>query len=172
MRLQENELALRRYLPEDRDRLVLLANNPNVAKYLADRFPSPYYRENAESWIKMARAEKRVCNFAVEWRGELIGGAGLVPLEDMHSGTAEIGYWLAEPYWGVGLATRVVALLAPYGLEELLFIRLQAMVFAENAPSMRVLEKNAFRREGVMRKHIRKNGTIHDAVLYARLRNP
>lgn len=169
---EDPDLKLRRFRPEDRVALARLADNPNVSRYLKDRFPSPYSLSDADTWIALAKAESRPCNFAIEWRGELIGGIGLEPMDDINSGTAEVGYWLGEPYWGKGLAARAVALLIPIAFEEHLFIRLQAQVFSENTASMRVLEKNGFVREGVLRKHARKRGAIHDQVLYARLRNP
>ena len=171
MRLVSGDLALRRFRHEDRECLAALANNPNVVKFLALRFPHPYRLEDADVWIRIAMDETRICNFAVEWRGEFVGGIGLVPLADIHSGTAELGYWLGEPYWGKGLASRAVALLLPHAFGELLFVRLQAEVFAGHSASMRVLEKNGFVREGILRKHISKNGVVTDAALYAKLRN-
>lgn len=161
---------LRRYRPDDLDDLVRLADNPNVARYLADRFPHPYRREDGEAWLKVAAAETRPCNFAIEWRGKFVGGMGLEPCRDIFAGTAEVGYWLGEPYWGRDIVSRALADLVRVGFDDHLFLRLQAHVFAENIASMRVLEKNGFEREGVLRKHIRKNGVIHDAVLYAKLR--
>lgn len=171
MRMQSTTLAIRQFETDDREVLARLAGNANVARFLAKRFPHPYSLSDADEWIALTRTETRPCNFALEWKGELVGGIGLVPLSDIHSGSAEIGYWLGEPYWGKGIATRAVDLFLPYAFDELLFIRLQAIVFAQNPASMRVLEKNGFVREGVMRKHIRKNGVVTDAVLYAKLRN-
>lgn len=171
MHILSNDLILRHFYPEDAPRLAQLADNPRVARFLKDRFPHPYRLEDANGWIALTQSETRPCNFAIEWRGELVGGAGLVPLQDVHSGTAEIGYWLGEPYWGLGIAAKAVKMLVAYAFDDLLFIRVQAGVFAENTASMRVLEKNGFVREAVMRKHVRKNGVVMDAVLYAKLRN-
>lgn len=172
MRMESGDIAIRNYRNDDREQLAGIADNPNVARHLANRFPHPYTLADADAWLALTGLETRPCNFAIEWRGELAGGIGLDPLSDIHSGTAELGYWLGEPYWGKGLASRAVGLLLPYAFGELFFIRLQAKIFAENRASMRVLEKNGFVREGVMRKHISKNGIVSDAVLYAKLRNP
>lgn len=163
----DGDLTLRRFRREDRDALVTLGNNPSVSRFLTDRFPHPYRQKDAEAWLATVESEARICNFAIEWREQLAGGIGLIPLADIHSGTADIGYWLGEPFWRKGIATRAVAALLPYALTELLFIRLQALVFADNRASMRVLEKNGFTREGILRKHVRKNGVVSDAVLYA-----
>lgn len=169
--LRDDDLILRPYRPGDRDDLVRLADNPSVSRGLADRFPSPYRPEDAEAWIGLTSAEERPVNFAAVWQGTFVGGAGLIPLADVNRQTAEFGYWLGEPYWGRGLGSRAAALLAAYAFEEFSFIRLQANVFAWNQASMRVLEKNCFKREGILRKHITKNGRVMDAIIYARLRD-
>lgn len=171
MELRDGELLLRRYRPGDREALALLANNPEVSRYLMDAFPHPYSLADADAWIAAASAEARLCNFAVEWEGRFAGGIGLQPMADVHSGTSLVGYWLGEPYWGGGLASRALRLITAYAFGELLFIRLQAGVYDGNSASMRVLEKCGYTREGVLRKHVRKNGVIMDAVLYAKLRN-
>ncbi len=165
-------LRLRPFAWEDREDLVRLGNNYNVSRWLANLFPHPYTLEDADVWITNNLDGTVRHNFAIELWGELAGGIGLRPMADIHAGTAEIGYWLGEPYWGQGIMTRAVAAMSSYGLDELLFVRLQAEVFAGNMASMRVLEKNGYVREGVLRKHIRKNGAISDCMLYARLRNP
>lgn len=169
--LRDADLILRPYQPGDRGDLVRLADNPNVSRGLADRFPSPYRPEDADAWIELTSAEERPVNFAVIWQGNFVGGAGLIPMADVHSGTAEFGYWLGEPYWGRGLASRAAALLTAYSFAELPFVRLQAKVYSWNTASMRVLEKNGFVREGVLRQHVTKRGQVFDAVIYARLRD-
>lgn len=171
MELWDGELLLRRFRPEDRDALAALADNIKVSQYLNDSFPHPYTVNDAEGWIASASAESRLCNFAMECDGRFVGGIGLQPMADVHSGTSLVGYWLGEPYWGRGITTRALRLITAYAFDELLFLRLQACVFAGNPASIRVLEKCGYVREGVMRKHVRKNGVIMDAVLYAKLRN-
>ncbi len=171
MEMVGNDVVVRRWRESDRERLVELVNNKNVVQYLANRVPYPYTLKDADEWIALTKTETRPCNFAVEWQGDLAGCIGLDPLGDVYSGTAEIGYWLGEPYWGNGIMTRAVRLVTKYAFDELLFVRLQAGVFSINPASMRVLEKNGYIREGVLRKHVRKFGVIHDYVLYAALRS-
>lgn len=172
MELACDDLVLRSYVTADRDSLALLGDNRNVSKWLMNAFPYPYRLEHADAWIAFAAAETPQMNLAIVRDGTLLGGIGLKPLADVHAGTAEIGYWLGKPYWGQGIVGRAVRCMVEYAFDELLFVRLQAGVFAGNAASMRVLEKNGFVREGVLRKHVRKDGVITDAVLYAKLRNP
>lgn len=167
----KNGLRLRRFHLSDREVLRQLADNPNVSRYLAPRFPSPYTLEDADSWLALTQSETQPLNFAIEWQGQLAGGIGVEPHAGLFTGTAELGYWLGEPYWGQGLMLKAVELLIPYVFNELPFIRVQSIVFAENHNSMRVLEKSGFSKEGILRKHISKNGVVTDAVLYAKL-NP
>ena len=163
-------MTLRRFRHQDRDALVALGDNPRVSQHLTLRFPSPYRVEDAETWLELTGAEPVAHNFAIEWQGRFVGGIGLEPLGDVFSGTAHLGYWLGEPYWGKGLAVQAVALLVPHAFGTLGFARLQAFVFGENTQSMRVLEKSGFTREGVLRGHVRKNGAVMDAVMFGRLR--
>ena len=167
--LSSGELSLRPFREDDRNILVQIADNQNVSKYLAPRFPYPYTLEDADDWLAMTRNEEPPLNFAIEWRGQFVGGIGLEPHSGLFARTAELGYWLGEPYWGRGLTAKAVELIIPYAFGDLSFIRLQAIIFFENHQSRRVLEKNGFIKEGVLRKHISKNGVITDAMLYARL---
>ncbi len=171
-RFQDGDVVVRPYGEQDRADLPRLGNNPAVANYLSMIFPHPYTDADAAEWLEITAAQDPVMDFAIEYRGALAGGVGLRPLPLDHSGTVELGYWLGQEYWGMGIASRAVGLILPYALDELLYIRVHALVHAPNVASCRVLEKNGFEREGVLRKLIRKNGVIRDAVIYSRLRNP
>jgi RimJ/RimL family protein N-acetyltransferase len=169
--LIDNDLILRRFIQADRDALAKLADNANVSKYLTDRFPYPYTLKAADDWIAKVGLEREPHNLAIEWKGQFVGGIGLEPLNDVYRQSAEIGYWLGEPYWGNGLASIAVALWTNYSFSNLPYIRIQANVFAPNKRSARVLEKNGFACEGVLHQHITKGESIYDAILYARLRD-
>lgn len=99
----------------------------------------------------------------------LAGGIGLLPGEDVHTGTAEIGYWLGEPFWGRGLMTGAVGAFAGHAFETFRLRRLYARVLEWNPASMRVLEKNGFALEGRLRRSAIKDGEIADELLYAKL---
>jgi [ribosomal protein S5]-alanine N-acetyltransferase len=164
------DCVLRPFAPGDEPALARHANNRAVWLNLTDEFPYPYTLEEAENWVKLNVEAPTQNNLAIVVAGELVGGIGLKPLAGIYRYTAEIGYWLGEAYWGRGLASQAVAALATHSLEYLGFRRLQARVFAYNPASMRVLEKNGFAREGVLRLGACKNGQMVDEHLYARLR--
>src|SRR5688572_7881937 len=106
-------LTFRNWRSRDVEALCKYANNRNIWLNLLDRFPNPYTRRDAERWIDLNNATlSPPVNFAIELEGEAIGGVGLHRQQDVHSGTAEIGYWVAEPFWGRGIATAAARFIA------------------------------------------------------------
>ena len=91
--------------------------------------------------------------------------------EDIHRRSAEIGYWLGETYWNRGIVSEAVRALAEYSFRLFDLARVYAQVFAANPASARVLEKAGFTFEGRLRAALCKRGEIHDALLYASVRD-
>jgi len=108
---------------------------------------------------------------AVEVEGVAAGGIAVTLLDDVYHRTAEIGYWLGEPFWGRGIMTDAISAIVPVAFERFAIVRLQAGVFATNPASMRVLEKCGFVREAVLENAITKNGFVMDEVMHARFRD-
>ncbi len=137
--------------------------------------PYPYSEADADAWITKRkehaqRAGKEV-SFAIrEASGKMIGAVGADSFEPGTTHRAEIGYWLAKPYWGQGIMTDVVGAYIRYAFDELKLVKLVAHVFEFNAGSARVLEKNGFKFEGRLRKHYQKNGELFDARAYGLLK--
>jgi ribosomal-protein-alanine N-acetyltransferase len=154
----------------DKPALLRHANNRNVWRNLADRFPHPYTDADADGWLTKISQAPGALRWAIEVEGEAVGGIGAEPGEGIFAKTANFGYWLGEEFWGRGIMTAAVRGTANYALEALDLARLESPVFEWNPASMRVLEKCGFQREGVKRKGIFKDGEIIDAVVYARLR--
>jgi RimJ/RimL family protein N-acetyltransferase len=137
--------------------------------------PHPYAEADADWWIhqrieQAARIGIEV-SFAIRDGGErLIGVVGADHLEPGTTHRAEIGYWLARAYWGQGIMTDVVRAYARYAFADLQLQRLTAHVFEFNTGSARVLEKNGFKLEGRLRKHINKDGRLLDGRFYGLLK--
>lgn len=165
-----SEIRLRIFTPEDAEHLAVIANNPKVAANLRDAFPCPYAREDAVKFIADAMAANPTNRFAIEWKGQHVGNVGIFPGEDIYRLSAEIGYFIAEPYWGKGIATEAVRQIVEYGFSTLGMIRIYAGVFAYNPASMKVLEKCGFQKEGIARNALIKNGKIWDEHRYAIIR--
>jgi RimJ/RimL family protein N-acetyltransferase len=105
--------------------------------------------------------------FAMVVDGGPAGGIGFFPGADVERFSAELGYWLAEPYWGRGITVEAVRLISKYAFEECNLLRLFALPFADNARSIRVLEKAGYTREATLRASSVKYGRIRDQALFA-----
>lgn len=139
------------------------------------RIPYPYTEADFDRWMAIdaeatAKHGQPVFFAIRESGGGLIGGVGLELGEGPNAHLAEIGYWLARPYWGRGIMTSVVAATCAHGFAEFGLVRIEAHVFDFNDASARVLEKNGFALEGVLRKFRCKDGRYLDAKLYALVR--
>lgn len=170
LRLDCGACVVRDWRAADKSSLVRFANNRNVWRNLAHRFPHPYTDADADAWFSHLATRPRRTSWAIEVDGLAVGGIGADIDEGIWCHNANFGYWLGEPYWDRGIMTAAVRATSNYALEHLDLLRLEAPVFEWNPASMRVLEKCGFQREGVLRKSISKDGQVIDAVLYARIR--
>lgn len=162
---------VRQWRKTDADALVRHANNFNVAKNLRDRFPHPYTRKDAVAFLKHAVKAEDPSNLAIEVEGAVVGSVGYVPGRDIERYSAEIGYWLGEAYWGRGIASEALRLVTAHAFGEMRYLRLFALPFADNAASIRVLEKAGYTSEGVLRASSVKFGQPKDQIMFARI-NP
>jgi ribosomal-protein-alanine N-acetyltransferase len=84
--------------------------------------------------------------------------------------TMELGYWIAEEFWGKGIAAEACRALLSHVVGEFEPERIQARVIAGNSSSCRVLEKLGFQREGMLRSALLRRGNFEDLLIYAILR--
>jgi len=171
MELIGARVTVRAWRSNDAPSLARHANNQNVARQLRDRFPHPYTTAGARQFIQLAAGARPTTTFAMVVDGEAVGGIGFFPGADVERFSAEIGYWLAEPHWGRGITVEALQLASKYAFEVCNVLRLFALPFADNAQSIRVLEKAGYTREAVLRASSVKQGQIRDQALYA-LVNP
>lgn len=98
---------------------------------------------------------------------QLIGHIALYSIKRLPYSSAFIGYSLDERYVGRGIATEAVALLLKLAFEQLHLHRVEAYIAPDNFPSIRVIEKNNFKQEGLLRKLLYINGLWIDHYQYA-----
>lgn len=168
--LRGDGFVLRSWRPDDLDALLQHANDIRIVRGLSDRFPHPYNREHGERFLAGDVVDLRDPVFAIEVDGQACGGIGARPGQGERRHGAELGYWLGHSLWGRGLMTQVVALYAPWVMEQLALHRLQATVLDNNPASARVLQKNGFEEEGVQRCAVVKFGELHDLRVFVKVR--
>lgn len=144
-----------------------LADNPAIAKNLRDVFPHPYTLADAVDFIELAGKGVFGHTFGIFNDDILVGIGSIVPQQDIHKINGEIGYWIGEPYWHKGFATKAAELLTSYAFKELKLLRVFAGVFENNVASMKVLEKTGYKLEAVLKSSIVKDGTVLDEYLYS-----
>ena len=94
-------ISLRPLTTADAKILAQLANNKKIWDGVRDHFPFPYTLDDARDFIERKVGEVPVYTFAIfNQEEELCGVISLVPQEDVYRISAEIGYWIGEPYWG------------------------------------------------------------------------
>jgi len=160
-------VTLRAWRSADVASLVKYANNPNVARQLRDRFPHPYTAADARQFVQATSKDRPTTGFAITVNGEAVGGVGIAPGADVERFSAEVGYWLGEPFWGRGLTLDAVRLISGYAFTTCNMLRLFALPFADNLQSTRVLEKAGYTREAILRASGVKDGVPKDQALYA-----
>jgi RimJ/RimL family protein N-acetyltransferase len=165
--------TLRPWRISDRDSLLRHANNRHIWRNLRDRFPHPYDEAAAAAWLGFAAGDPPPEGaWAIDVGGEAIGGLGLDRQPDVNRCGAEIGYWLAEPFWGRGIATSAVRTATAHALSQAELWRVFAPVFPWNSASRRVLEKAGYTLEATLRRSGVKDGIVIDELIYARTRDP
>jgi RimJ/RimL family protein N-acetyltransferase len=147
--------------------MARLADNRKIWLNLRDAFPHPYAVRDAREFIKMARTRTPETMFAIAVDGEPAGGIGFVLHPDVERVSAEIGYWLGEPFWGRGIAAQALAAVTRHAIGTHALTRMYALPFARNAASCRVLEKAGYVLEARLRRSAIKDGVIIDQLQYA-----
>ncbi len=162
-------MELREWSYEYAGEIVRFANNKKIADNLRNIFPYPYTDENARQFIEfcMNTPEEKAVNRAIFYNDKVVGSISLTFGEDVYAKSAEIGYWLAEEYWGRGIAADAVREMCHIAFEQFDMARVYATVFSYNKGSCRVLEKCNFLLEGVLRKSVFKNGQLFDSYMYS-----
>lgn len=134
--------------------------------------PFPYTEQDGKEFISamLAVDENDIFAFAITVSGKVIGSIGAFRQGNIHRKTAELGYYIAEEYWGNGIMTEAVNQLCDYVFSHTDIIRIYAEPFAYNIGSCRVLEKAGFQYEGTLRNNAVKNGKVLDMKMYSKLR--
>jgi [ribosomal protein S5]-alanine N-acetyltransferase len=166
MELSSGSVRLRHFRKSDAERMALLANNPGIGKNLRDGFPYPYTVKDARNFLKKYRNFPSF--FAIEYNEEYVGNISLLPLDNVYRKTAEIGYFLGEPYWNKGIMTIAVKLITDFGFKSG-FARIHTGVYEYNPASQKVLQKNGYILEGIFRKNVFKDGKLWDEIRFARI---
>lgn len=163
-------MEFREYNPEYAERFAEIRNNPNVLNNGYDKTPNPFLKKDAVDFINLQLEKTPPQRFLIFCDNELAGEIGITIQDDVHRLCAEMGYFIAEPFWGKGLATRAIKKMTEYTFATFEVIRIIAGVFDFNKASMKALEKNGYYLESIRKKSVIKNGQIIDDYIWVKLK--
>ena len=147
-------------------------NSRKVQDNLRDGIPYPYQPQDAKNYIDkiLTAGEDSVYAFAVMLSGKVIGSISVTRKDNVHRYTGELGYFIAEKWWGRGIATEAVKKMCEFIFSKTNIMRIYAEPYATNEASCRVLAKAGFTLEGVLRNNAFKNGKLIDTRIYSLVR--
>jgi len=164
-----HRINLREWNTGDAPDLAVAINNKKILDNLRDGIPYPYTEKDAAEFIAATLSAEKDAQytFAICLDDKAIGCIGVFRKDNVHRYTAEMGYYIAEPYWGIGIMTEAVRQMCAYIFENTDIVRIFAEPYAHNNASCRVLEKAGFQYEGILRQNAFKNGQSADMKMYA-----
>ena len=163
---------IRKWELSDAKDLAAALSNKKVQDNLRDGLPYPYTVQDGKEFISamLSADENETFAFAITVNNMVIGSIGIFRQGNIHRQTAELGYYIAEEYWGKGIMTEAVKQICEYVFANSDIIRIYAEPFAYNIASCRALEKAGFQYEGTLRSNAVKNGKVIDMKMYSLLK--
>ena len=167
------DCRIRKWELADAKNLAAAVSNRKLQDNLRDGLPYPYTEQDGVDFIStiLSADENETFAFAITTEGKVIGCISVLRQGNIHRLTAELGYYIAEEYWGKGIMTKAVKQICKYVFDNSDILRIYAEPFAFNAASCRVLEKAGFQYEGTLRSNAIKNGKVIDMKMYSLLKS-
>lgn len=171
--IDTERLRLRPVTKEDADDLYLYLSDPDVMKYMGLQ---PY--ESAESvqeeidWYASIYEKGTGIRWGITMNGDdrVIGSCGFLNYQSKHH-RAEVGFELHKAQWGKGIAAEALQAVLKYGFEQFQLERIEALIELANTPSQKLVEKQGFLREGLLRHYEYTCGKFDDLYMYSILRS-
>ena len=165
------KIELRKWTVNDKESLMAICNAADRS-YLTGRLPFPYTEADADWWLKMVEGHdgKDGIFRSVSVDGMIVGNMSVEQKSDVYGKDAEIGYLLITEKWSQGIMTEAVGQICDIAFSSLDIIRITGLVYEPNSGSRRVLEKNGFLLEGILKNAVVKEGRVYDLCIYGKLK--
>lgn len=159
-RIETERLILNQAAPADIPNIVRYAGNEKIVENTRT-MPHPYFEEDAISWLNMANqgfknGDQYIMAIRLKSNESFIGGIGLTL--NIENNRAELGYWVAKPFWNQGYASEAVKAILSYGFKELGLNKIYAAYLTTNEASGKVMIKNGMVKEAELKDHDIKRG--------------
>lgn len=166
--LMTETLRLRKIKISDVPSLLKYCHNKKISEQIIN-IPYPYREEDAVFrinfvWQGFKNKERYVFAITLKNSDELIGEIGLHL--DKSNNSAQFGYWIAEPFWGKGIASEATAAILKFGFMDLRLNKLYATHYPENPASGKVMLKNKMIKEAELKGQYNIEGIYKDVIQY------
>lgn len=168
MILKDNEVILRAIEESEAELLRDMINNPEMENMVVG-WSFPVSKAEQIRWIQEQSKDTRSKRYIVDVNGDGVGMASLTDI-DYKNSVCVINIKLMDSAKGKGIGYRVIMLLLNYCFNELNLHCVTSSVLEYNIPSQKLFEKCDFKKDGVLRKRVYKNGKYHDLFEYSMLK--
>ncbi|TKC15516.1 GNAT family N-acetyltransferase [Robertmurraya kyonggiensis] len=170
--LETNRLVLRKVTKDDAEDILKYLSDEEVMKYYGlDPFETIEDVMDEISWYQSIFENKTGIRWGISLKeqGKMIGSCGFHNRVSQHSRT-EIGFELSQEYWGQGIAGEAIGAILQYSFEHMDLNRIEALIEPPNLPSQKLVEKQGFVREGLLRQYEYTSGKFDDLYMYSMLK--
>lgn len=171
---ETNEIYLRLLVEDDAEDLLQLRirNRDFFQAFEPIRSDTHYtYEQQQQEILKSREAAEQdqayLLGIFLQETNQLVGRVSLTGVVRGPSQSANLGYYLDREHNGKGYATKAISQILEFAFQKIHLHRVQAGVMPRNHSSIRVLEKNRFRKEGVALRYLKINGVWEDHIIFA-----
>ena len=167
--IETDRLVLRKIISNDIPKIIEYAGNIKIAEMTLN-IPHPYAKKDAIFWLNSVsegfkNQTQYTFGIGLNTPNEFIGGIGLKI--DSKVNQAELGYWIAEPFWNKGYATEAVEAVLKFGFTQLNLDKIHANHFAKNPSSGKVMLKNGMLKQGELPQQAKKGNEYKSLIQYS-----
>ena len=169
----DDKFYLREQKYSDAENFFNYISNHQVRKYILSSIPSNLNEAKDEImyWIDLFYKNKGIYWAVADLEtDQMIGAIGFHDL-NYYNNRAEISYDLNYQYWGKGIMSKAMQKILKYGFQNMNIERIQASTVKENILSIKILERNGFLCDGLLRHYRLHNSKYYDIKFYSKLKN-
>lgn len=165
------KVELKKWSKEDQETLITICNTIDRS-FLSGRIPNPYTTESANWWLNMIQKSegKNGIFRKVIADDKIVGTISVEQKDDVYRKDAEIGYYVLPEAYSKGITTEAARQICEIAFETLEIIRITGLVYEPNIASRKVLEKNGFVLEGIMKQAVTKENNIYNLCIYGKVK--
>ncbi|WP_124071197.1 GNAT family N-acetyltransferase [Filibacter tadaridae] len=170
--LETERLILRQVTQEDAGNLLTYLSDEDVMKYYGlEPFKSINDALDEISWYKSIFEKGTGIRWGISLKGQgkIIGSCGFLDCASQHY-RAAVGIELSKEHWGERIANEAFEAVISYGFEQMNLQRIEALIEPPNIPSQKLVERQGFIREGLLRSYEFTCGKFDDLYMYSLLK--